>query len=388
MWLPNPESFFRAFVNWKFLVTLAALLLGTDWLGHRWLFERTTLAGTDVLLGVTKPRPAEHCRLVTINELEFNRYLGEWLQPEKLTEVLRAILAYEPKVLVVDIDTSAPRFRKLEVPASKSRIVWARVSRQELTSTGGAKRSYIWKAGEVLGNRPSPPEYVGSPLFPQDPDGTVRSFQRVVSIDANAESLHCAILRAYCDAQMKQACAVVQPGRGSEPGGRDAADAEAARVRPFQADWEFPAIPLSDLMPQGGSAKPHPGELGDVVLLGATFSDIHPTSFGPKLGIELLASAVETELAGESRPWPVYGWSRWLVKILLALAVVWLNTRLMPMWAAGGTLVLLALVFVASFLGIYYGLFRMEFLPFMLGIWIEQLVEGSERAQQRTHGAT
>ena len=116
-------------------------------------------------------------------------------------------------------------------------------------------------------------------------------------------------------------------------------------------------------------------------MLGATFSDIHSTSFGPKLGIELTASAVESELAPKVGPWPIYEWSHWILKVLLAFAIVWLNNRLLPLWATTGTLLLLGLVFMASFLGIYYGIFRMDFLPFMIGIWIEQLIEAAEHAQ-------
>jgi hypothetical protein len=138
-------------------------------------------------------------------------------------------------------------------------------------------------------------------------------------------------------------------------------------------------------MVEGGSAKPHSGELGDIVFLGAKFSDVHPTPFGPKLGSELIATAVEAELAGESSELQVYGWSRWTLKILFAFGIVWLNSRLMPRWATAGILLLLVLVFVASFLGIYYSLFRMDFLPFMIGIWIEQLIESSEHAQHAAH---
>jgi hypothetical protein len=112
-------------------------------------------------------------------------------------------------------------------------------------------------------------------------------------------------------------------------------------IRELHTDWDFPSVPLSDLMSEGGNAKPHAGELGDIVLVGAKFSDIHPTPFGPKLGVELTASAVETELAGESVVWQVYGWSRWVFKVLLALAIAWLNSRLMPRWATAGTLLLL-----------------------------------------------
>ncbi len=386
LWTPHPRPFLNIVANWRFLAVLMPLLIFTNWLGHRWIFERATLTGSDVLLSVTKPRSARYCRLVTVDEHELEAYLGEWLQPEKLANVLSVIMAYEPKVLVVDIDTSAPRFQSLKIPTGKSKIVWARVShQQEKNNPGERNRSYVWKAGEVLGNRADQPEYVGSPLLPQDPDWTVRGFQRVVPTDANPQSLHWAILRAYCDTGAQDACALVQRGKPDESADEKKKAEEQVRVREFRTDWDFPSIPLSDLMGEGGSAKPRPGELGDIVLVGGKFSDIHPTPFGPKLGIELTASAVETELAGESETWRVYGWSRWIIKVLLAFAIAWLNSRMMPRWATAGIFLLLVLVFAASFLGIYYALFRMEFLPFMIGIWIEQLIEGSEHAQRAAH---
>jgi hypothetical protein len=156
---------------------------------------------------------------------------------------------------------------------------------------------------------------------------------------------------------------------------------EMFKSRDLHIDWDFPSIPLADLMGGGGNSKPRAEQLSDIVFLGGKFSDIHPTPFGAKLGIELSAAAVETEMAGKTEPLHVRGSSQWVLKILLALGIAWLNSRLMPMWAAMATMLLIALVFVASFVGIYYGLFRMEFLPFIIGIWIEQLIEGSERAQ-------
>jgi CHASE2 domain-containing sensor protein len=381
-WNPNPQPFVRIVANWRFLVVLVPLLFFTNWIGHRWLFERGTLAGSDVLLGVTKPRPARYCRLVTIDEYEFETYLGEWLQPEKLANVLNVIEQYEPKVIVVDIDTSAPRFKSLRTPTGESKIVWARVSHQEeKLDPGDRRRSYIWKAGEVLGNRGDQPEYTGSPLLPQDPDLVIRGFQRVVPIDASAQSLHWVTLLAFCDAGAQEACALVHTASGDMK--KEAK--QQSKVIDFYTDWDFPSVPLSDIMSAGGNAKPHAGGLGDIVIVGAKFSDIHSTPFGPKLGVELTAMAVETELAGESGVWAVYGWSRWVLKVLLALAIAWLNSRLMPRWASVGTLLLLVLVFAASFLGIYYRLFRMDFLPFMIGIWIEQLIEVSEHAQHAAH---
>src|SRR5262249_27063794 len=90
---------------------------------------------------------------------------------------------------------------------------------------------------------------------------------------------------------------------------------------------------------------------------------------------------IETELSSESEPWLVEGWLKVPLEIVLAFVVVWLNSRLMPSWAAFGTLMLLTALFLASFFGLYYGVFRMEFLPLVIGVWIEQLVEGTEHAQ-------
>lgn len=364
----HPQPLIKTFMDWRFLLVLLILLVFTNWLGKRWVFQRATLAGTDVLLQQPKPVPATHCTLVTINDQEFNTYLGEWLQPGKLSFVLESIVKYEPKVIVVDIDTSAPRFRSMVIPEGKAKFVWARVSHESLTDS--RPRSYVWQAGAVLGNRPNQPEFSGSPLFPQDPDSTVRSYQRIVAIDAHAASLHWITIRALCDSGDKAACALVN---------NDTATADL-ETRPFLTDWDFRTIPLSDLMGNGGSTVPHVGGLGDVVLLGANFSDIHATTFGPRLGIELTASAIESELAPHLGPWRVYEWSHWILKILLAFAIAWLNNRLLPLWATTGTLLLLGVIFVASFLGIYYGVFRMDFLPFMIGIWIEQLIEGAEHA--------
>jgi hypothetical protein len=372
----QPKPFSRMFTDWQFLVVLVLLLAFTNWLGKLWLFERSTLAGTDILLREAKPVPAVHCSLITINEQEFDRYLGEWLQPDKLASVLKNIVQYEPKVVVVDIDTSAPRFRTMVVPAGHSKIVWARVSREALKSDPGSrKRSYVWQAGAVLGNRPDQPEFSGSPLFPQDPDWTIRNFQRIVPIDARTPSLHWAAVHGLCESGLQYACALVK---------HDSA-IEDLKVRPFLVDWDFRTVPLSDLMGAGGSAPPHAGGLGEIVLLGAGFSDNHPTSYGPKLGIEITASAIESELAPMSGPRWINEWSHWILKILLAFTIAWLNNRLLPLWATAGTLALLGLVFVASFLGIYYGAFRMDFLPFIIGIWIEQLVETSERAHNTAH---
>jgi CHASE2 domain-containing sensor protein len=388
IWQTHPKPFSSVIADWQFLVVLIALLVFSDWLGQRWVFERGSLAGTDILLRSPQPVLAAHCRLLTIDVDEFATYLGEPLDPNKLASVLETIIKYEPKVIVVDVDTSASRFnsdalaRFAETSAQhKSRIVWARVSYEELKNIpGGMTRTYDWRVGTVLGNRNPQPEYIGSPLFPQDPDSTVRSFQRVVQIDSKTPALYWETLQAYCDAGTKQdveaqkACVLVNTKNAGDE----------STVRMLHSDWNFISYPLSDLMNTDGNIKPQPGQLGDIVLLGGTFSDIHTTAFGPRLGIELTASALETELSG-SEPRRIYGWVHWILKIALAIAIAWLNSRLMPLWATAATLLLLAVVFVASFLGIYYRVFQMDFLPFMIGIWIEQLVESSERAHHATH---
>jgi len=368
----NPRPFSRVLISPGLLITCALLLWFTNWLGHRWLFERATLLGNDVLLSVTKVGVATHFRVITVDAKEYADYLGEGMLPDKLSDVIAAILKYEPKVLAIDVDTSQPRFQQLHLPRTHSRMVWARVARQEqITSDSHNKKRFQWVVGEVLGNRPDQPSYAGNPLFPQDADWTVRGYQRAISLaDARVPSLHWEIVRAYCDAVQDQACAKLRSR------GLTATD----DVQDFVADWDVPQTPLSDLMAEGGSAVPRPGALGDIVLLGASFGDIHPTPFGPKLGAELIGAAVESELAGVQFAHGDVDWSKWPIKIFLAIFIAWLNTRLAPVWAASSTLCLVLVIFVGSFLGTYYGIFRLEFVPFMLGVWIEQLIEGTINA--------
>jgi len=351
----------------QFLAVLVVLLLATDWIGHRWLFERGTLAGTDILLAKRDRPSGKHCRLVTISEAEYNKYLGECIETEKLEAVLKALLAYHPRVLAIDIDTSAPRFASLRIPSTETKIVWARVSHQVGEKDASGKRTYSFKVGEVLGNRPAQPEFIGSPLFIMDPDGVVREFARKIQVNARPETLPWTMVRAYCEEKGKKACAAVREDESEQP-------------REYGTDWDVWETPLSDVLAHSTSDRPDAGEL-DVMVLGGNFNDLHETPFGTRLGIELIAFQFETELAGEPEPPAVLGWSKWIIKLSLALAVAWLNHRLMPRWAAISMLLLLTLVFFASFLGIYYRIFRLEFLPFMIGLWIEQLVEGAEHAQ-------
>jgi CHASE2 domain len=376
IFLRNPRPFRRVFLSKSFLIVLVTLLLLTNWLGYRWLFERATLTGDDVLRAITPRRMATHCRLITISEGDYLKYLGEWLQPERLERVLQTILSYEPRVLAIDIDTSQPRFRQIALDHSAPKIVWARVSHQRaLRANAQGNITYEWVAGEVLGNRTNQPSYVGSPLFPQDPDWTVRGFQRSVSLaDAKVPSLHWSILQAYCGAGAQQACSVIR-----QHGSGGSAD---TRVREFSANWDISRVQLSDLMISGGNTVPRSGALGDIVILCAGSGDLHPTPDGLKLGGELTAAAVEEELNHAHELTPVPSALKWLLKVLLAILIGWLNSRLTPLWAMSSMILLLAFIFVLSFVGIYYGLFRMEYLPFILGMWIEQLVDGAIHAHQ------
>ena len=378
---PRAERYKKVVFNPPFLLTLIALIIFTNWLGERWIFRSGSLVGSDVLVRAAKPVAAEHCRLILVNQEDFTKYFGETLEPAKLADVLTAILKYQPKVLVVDIDTSASRFRNLENKIGKhpaSTIVWARVSNEELKSDPREiDRVYDWSNGGVLGGDSSSVDNSGSPLFPLDPDSTVRGFQRTVVLknrdqkDREIPALHWVALKAYCKSGGNFCSLVDHP---------DSAD---QAVRPFDGNWDFVSFPLSDLMKESG-LKVQPGQLGDIVILGASFSDIHTTSFGPKLGIELTASAIETEIL-ESSKWQFLGWPlavmHWGGKIILGFLIALLNSKLKPLWALLGISLLVALVFLVSFAAYYSLHFQIEFLPFMIGIWIEQLVQGAERAQ-------
>lgn len=378
-------SFLEHLRDIRFLVALVVLLALSTWISHVWIFDHANLAGLDVFASVKQPRPARHSVLIKLTEVDYNRIFGSCVTPNGLRKIIDAIEAFGPSVLAIDVATSAESFRALDVPESRTKLVWARISlrQQEHERLAGGSR-YQWTAGEVLGHRIKDPQYAGVALFPQDSDWVIRVSQRWFRLsNGTLPSMHWEIIRAYCDSGNQEACGVV----------RNAPPMDLS-FHSLTNHYEFPPIALNDILPPAQSKDlPRVGALqtdnvlrGKIVILGAAFGDDHPTAFGIQQGADLIASAVETELERTSEPLAIRGWTQIAVKFILALILAALHHYLRPLYALSGTLLVVFGVIGLSFVAYYYEALRLDFLPFVVGIWIEQLYQGAEHAQRNSGG--
>lgn len=374
------SSFLGHLCDIRFVGALIILLALSTWISHVWILDHANLAGVDVFASVKAPKPARHSVLIKLTEADYSRVFGQCVSPNGLRKIIDAIVTYGPSVLAVDIATPTESFRSLEVPKSGTKIVWARVALHKQQREGRIGSSgYQWTAGEVLGHRLKDPPYTGVALFPQDSDWVVRTFQRWFPLDnGTVPSMHWEILRAYCDSGSQDACTIVQNASAIDSGSRTLTN-----------HYEFPPIALDDVLPSAndktlrsvGALQSDNILRGKIVIIGAAFADDHPTPFGIQPGADLIASAVETELDKNSEPFVIRGWAQLSVKLVLALMLAALHHYLRPLYALSGTLLIVCGVIALSFVAYYYEALRLDFLPFVVGIWIEQLYQGAAHAQ-------
>jgi CHASE2 domain-containing sensor protein len=119
-----------------------------------------------------------------------------------------------------------------------------------------------------------------------------------------------------------------------------------------------------------------------IVFLGGYYStgDLHPTPFGTRAGVELVASAAEAEL-DPSKPGEMGQYAMYFLKVLLGIGVAACHHYLKPRYAMISIVGILGvMVFFGTFIAFYLTSYRANFVPFVLGLWIEQLYESSEKA--------
>jgi CHASE2 domain-containing protein len=362
----NRKSFIHELLHWRFLLTLTALLTLSSWLSHFWILQYAGLASMDVFATVQPTQVAERSRIVSIGEQEYETYFDARspLEPQKLAWAIGKILELQPAVLAVDIDTSPSQYLHMAVPETKAPIVWARDAR----AVGGELRP---KA--VLGNRDVDPLHWGLAVLPYSLDWTVRTYPRMFRVGGrNWSSFHWAIVMAYCSGNSDSQC---PPKTDTEM------DAGELSVPTFHHRYQIPNIPLADILVQGSLPPDNNPVRNKIVLLGGYYgSDEHPTPFGPVRGVELIATAVESEFEpqGQMQNLTKYG-----LKIVLALLIAWLHHTLRPRYALLATLLFLgSLILAGSYIAFRVSAYRADFMPFLIGIWIEQQFESTERAHQ------
>jgi CHASE2 domain-containing sensor protein len=190
-------------------------------------------------------------------------------------------------------------------------------------------------------------------------------------------SLHWAVSKAFCrtipDASV---CAGVRAAQSSSA---------ELHVSTYDAHYEFPIVELRDLLQEGVTDATNPLS-GRIALLGGYYSqcDRYPTPFGMKPGVEIIGSAIETELATTPRI-DIEGLETVGIELILAIVVAWIHHTFRPRYALLLTILVLSIVLIqASYEAFRFTAYRVGVIPFLVGIWIEQSFESAENAQRRS----
>ncbi|MFZ0748328.1 MAG: CHASE2 domain-containing protein, partial [Pyrinomonadaceae bacterium] len=345
----------------------------------------------------------------SIDEHDYKEDFNETspLAPDKLNKIIEAVAKGKPRLIAIDLDTSAQVFRNLQPPAGTP-IVWARGAKPTgnepgtTASAGGdsAEGSFssvsrtlfnrlnpfhreerLYEIGDVLGGAgndlPS-----GAALLLRDVDSGVRRYRRTFKTTDQKhpaiESFPWAVVREYKKQESQR------EGGGDEP--------EEGWVINFVVDEKsFRSYPSSAVVRASKGTGWGEGDNAlvkdKIVLLGGMYRvarDLHSTPSGPKYGVELVAYAVESELQGKTispPPKPII----WIAELLVGFALVLVYDRFQHRrWALRITLTAIPLLaLLASFIVFSSLSMWVTFMPVLLVVFVQQLYEDLQHYRKR-----
>jgi len=369
----------------RFWATLIALLFASHWLARVWVFEYAGLWSADALAHLHPAERAEQTGIVAITPDEHQRLLSgaSPIPAFNLRQAVCAVLRTKPKVLGIDLDTSHVEITAL--PHTATKIVWARGIRISRKVNASGIEEVSLNQDYLLGHS-NLDVLSGLAVVPVMPDWPVRTIPACVEYD-------------YHRVMPTMIAALVSAA------GRPMADCvskeESFELGAYRIHYHFDRFTLADFAPERldkaaldrcqrgevewreDAVSNHP-LMGKVVLLGGEYDpqDWHPTPYGLKPGVEVLASMTEHWLRG-SADYEIEVWKELGLKLVLALAIAWIHSRFRPLAALMASLTLLfALVLVGGVLAVYLTAYRATVVPFLLGIVLEQLVTSAHKAQE------
>jgi CHASE2 domain-containing sensor protein len=267
---------FRSIARALPLVAVAALLtLVLDTVGGMRKIETATLDLQFSLLRGTRQSPVALV-LIPRDQLRAT-FGGTSLTAAALNELLERIAATRPRAIVVALDTSDPSFAAIRAPAGCP-IIWSR---------GG---EYSPRRGSFVTRPPAGGAHrqvvSGVAVQRVDNDKVVRRYEQVVQTDVGPQPT----------LSWAAVCAVTgkHPLRDADPRNEFFLrwNAYAERFHPTAAA----------VLAMTADAPANEGNLlsGAIVVVGGDWnvSDEHRTPVGWRLGSEIVAQAIETELAG------------------------------------------------------------------------------------------
>lgn len=378
------SSFWRYLLRPGHIALILSISFGTMLVEHWGWLHGFESAALDSLLIFKRPKRAEQVVIVDIGDDDYRElFQGRSpLDPAALGEIIAGIALCDPQVIGVDIDTSGPAFRALRALRPSMPLVWAqpawvgeRGANEHARGLLGqmlnpfAHESERVVVGSVLGGRAKGLRS-GVAVMPMDRDGVVRRYLREVEEEGGGgrrPSLPWAI--------------VVAAG-----GGRPEPEPEA--VLNFAGSrFTLNRLPASifhemaDERAQAGAAWEAPEAAralrGKVVLLGGSYRearDGYVTPLGPMNGVDLIATAIESELRGRGIREASHA-LKIAFDILAACLLIYVSHRFplrMALLLGFAGIPLLAMA--GSYLLFSSLAYWISFAPVLIGVWVHQAI--------------
>ncbi len=308
------------------------------------------------------PAEARRVAIVNISDEDYARLFNSRspLDYAVLRRLVDAVARGGAKVIGVDIDTSDASFTHIMAEQRWPPIVWARAV--VIGSEGE-----ILELKPALGGQPLPPgHHAAPPVLPEDSDNVTRRYRRVVTV--NGEDIPTFNWSLY---------SLFVPAEAAARGPLD----ESLYVR-FAGDTAATHrlhIPASQLLEMSKDAGWASGDLvrDKIVIIGGTYlgQDRHQTPLGLMAGVDVVASATETELMGGGFK-PPSNWLKFLLTLFDGVLLVVLFHRVGFKKAILYSLLLIPALALLCSLVAYRGLSGwLYFAPTLVIVLVHQVVE-------------
>ena len=331
-------------------------------LEHQGCTNSWEMAGLDSFVRFSSPRYSDDIVVVEITDDDYARQFQSRspLNAERLGALLTAIHSAHPALMVLDIDTSDPSFRKLSElgVTAWSEVVWARVPKR-LPRGEQPANNYQAELEPVAGGLVTGASHVGVPVFPVDSDGVVRRYRQ--QLETSAGTLPSLAWNAAKRYNIK------------------ARERSGEILFNFAGDrYAFPIVQAGEFL---GPAHPQEWSRilsGKIVMVGGDYAagrDTYFTARGEMAGVELVAHAAQSDLQGGG-----IGEGSFLVSAALdiglgtLLVFLFFRFNLKPaFWISLSCLLVLP---VAASLMTFNSLaYWVSFIPLMLGMLVHQLLD-------------
>jgi CHASE2 domain-containing sensor protein len=252
------------------------------------LFRKLETLSLDFVMLSRAPTNNSDVAVVRITDDDYQKYFGgrSPLDPAQLYRIIEMIASAGPKVIAVDLDTSAETFQSFQVPPGWPPIIWARAA-----TYSNVHGKYVLSG--VLGRNP-PIVPNGLVTLKRDSDGAIRRYVRYYNTTAGTSiSLSLAVVKKFggdesplpASPDFEEEFLINYPG--------------PAQSRYFI--W-WPVSMLEEISVKGKLVEDN-FLRNKIVILGGDYAvqDEHDTPVGWMTGAQVLASIIDTERHGGGR---------------------------------------------------------------------------------------